>query len=115
LLNIHRYPESMPASLVAFVRNDRACQRRLEELVKTVPGKRGQSGFNQLFQQKLDETGSPAVPASPAGESALAGSHRVERNVPVAGPSDRGAPAERPGAPAPGEGGVSGFLRKLFS
>jgi len=34
LLNIHRYPESVPASLVAQVRNSKTYQKRLEDLLK---------------------------------------------------------------------------------
>lgn len=40
LLNIQRYPESAPASLVAFVRNSKLCQKRLEELLKGLPGRK---------------------------------------------------------------------------
>ncbi|MEQ9362691.1 MAG: hypothetical protein RIF32_00525 [Leptospirales bacterium] len=107
---MHRYPESMPASVVAFVRNDRGCQRRLEELVKGTPGKRGQSGFNQLFQQKLDESVDGPGPAP-----------KVYRaDDPPAGPdAPGGAPGDpkRPGPPPPpqADGGIGGFFRKLFS
>jgi len=58
LLNVHRWPESMPSQIVAHVRNSRACQRRLEELVKGMPGRRQarDQGFSQLLQEKLDES-----------------------------------------------------------
>lgn len=105
LLNVHRYPESMPPAVIAFVRKDRDCQRRLEELVKGTPGKRGQSGFNQLFQQKLDESEKQAPPPPPPPSSAQ-------------GASSRGPAAANPqGAPRQSKpsGGVGGFFRKLFS
>ncbi|MCE9596532.1 MAG: hypothetical protein K8S54_01060 [Spirochaetia bacterium] len=37
LLNIHRYPESVPASMVAQIRNSKVYQKRLEELLKGIP------------------------------------------------------------------------------
>lgn len=37
LLNIHRYPESVPASMVAQIRNSKVYQKRLEELLKGMP------------------------------------------------------------------------------
>ncbi len=110
LLNVHRYPESMPASVVAFVRNDRNCQRRLEELVKGTPGKRGQSGFNQLFQQKLDESSDSSGPPP-----------TVLRADDRKGDSADGSPGNSaPGGPPPANrqaapGGIGGFFRKLFS
>ncbi len=101
LLNVHRYPESMPPAVVSVVRNDKACQRRREELVKGTPGKRGQSGFNQLFQQKLDESEKQAPPPPPSQGSADGAS--------AAAPSS--APARQPES----SGGGGGFFRKLFS
>lgn len=45
LLNIHRYPETVPASVVAQVRNSKVYQKRLEELLKGLPtGRRRQGG-----------------------------------------------------------------------
>ena len=40
LLNVHRYPESVPPALLAHVRNSKGCQNRLQELLKTVPNRR---------------------------------------------------------------------------
>lgn len=100
LLNVHRYPESMPQAVISFVRNDKACQRRLEELVKGTPGKRGQSGFNQLFQQKLDESEKQAPPPPPQGS---------------ADGSSAPAPSRASASQPEPAGGVGGFFRKLFS
>lgn len=63
LLNIHRYPESHPASLVAQVRNSKVCQKRLEELLKTLPGK---GGKNRVL---FDYT-APPVPSAVESPSA---------------------------------------------
>ena len=40
LLNIHRYPESYPAGVVASVRNSRVYQKRLEDLLRGLPDRR---------------------------------------------------------------------------
>lgn len=40
LLNVHRYPESVSPALLAYVRNSKNCQHRLQELLKTVPNRR---------------------------------------------------------------------------
>ncbi len=58
LLNIHRYPESHPASLVAQVRNSKVCQKRLEELLKSLPGKGGK--HRVLFDYTAPATAAPA-------------------------------------------------------
>jgi hypothetical protein len=44
LLNIHRYPETVPASIVAQVRNSKIYQKRLEELLKGLPTGRRRQG-----------------------------------------------------------------------
>lgn len=95
LLNVHRYPDSMPPSAVAFVRNSKACQKRLEELLKAVPGKKSQqsSGWNQLIQQKLDETRSDDSDADNAPP-------------PAGAPQPQSAGEDR---------GPLALLRKLFS
>lgn len=57
LLNIHRYPESVPASTIAFVRNSKVCQKRLEDLLKGMPqnkGVRGISGQEQTFTKEKE-------------------------------------------------------------
>ncbi|MCR9141410.1 MAG: hypothetical protein NXI24_04100 [bacterium] len=116
LLNVHRYPESMPASVVAFVRNDRSCQRRLEELAKSTPGKRGQSGFNQLFQQKLDESADGPGPAPKVyrADDSPAGKDGASDGAPDGGgPSNFSRPMPAPRRPE--SGGIGGFFRKLFS
>lgn len=41
LLNVHRYPESYPGSIVAHIRNSKSCQKRLEDLLKGIPTRRG--------------------------------------------------------------------------
>ncbi|MBX7058372.1 MAG: hypothetical protein K1X75_09940 [Leptospirales bacterium] len=86
LLNVHRYPESMPPAIVAHVRNSRACQRRLEELLKGLPGRRREAAnWNPLERQQT-----PVVEQSSDANSA--------------------APASPPEG-----GGVGQMLRKLFS
>lgn len=112
LLNVHRYPESMPASVVAFVRNDRACQRRLEELVKIIPGKRGQSGFNQLFQQKLDESAGPPPPSG-EGQYAPASGEGGDSEGGATGTVDGYTPRRTQSSAE--SGGIGGFFRKLLS
>lgn len=112
LLNVHRYPESMPASVVAFVRNDRGCQRRLEELVKIIPGKRGQSGFNQLFQQKLNESSEGPGPAPTVYR---AGDGQTPPGGPGAGSDNKAGSASAASTRATDHGGIGGFFRKLFS
>lgn len=56
LLNIHRYPETVPASVVAQVRNSKVYQKRLEELLKGLPTGRRRSGGS--------ETPAPQEPAA---------------------------------------------------
>lgn len=92
LLNVHRYPDSMPPALVAHVRNSRACQRRLEELLKVLPGRRRDANhWNPLGRPSAGA----ADDAQPAARSAAA------------------APAETPAGA--GEFRLGDYLRKLFS
>lgn len=112
LLNVHRYPESVPSSVVSFVRNDRNCQRRLEDLIKGLPGgKRGQSSFNQLFQQKMDENPAPPPSTRRSGDDD-AGEEAGAEVLPNAGGEIQPADYRTGGQQS---GGVGGFLRKLFS
>ncbi|MCB1169778.1 MAG: hypothetical protein KDK25_05560 [Leptospiraceae bacterium] len=50
LLNIHNYPESYPRSVVNQVRNNRAAQKRLEELLREMP-QRGRKRRNEAAFQ----------------------------------------------------------------
>ena len=106
LLNVHRYPESMPASIVAQVRNNRIYQKRLEDLLKGLPGKRSSersSGWNQLMQQKLEETSSRDVD-----------SDEPDAIETVEGDSDSGTRVYRAAEEVPAESPVRRFLRKLW-
>ncbi|MBL8020933.1 MAG: hypothetical protein JNM27_14780 [Leptospirales bacterium] len=65
LLNIHRYPESVPASMVAQIRNSKVYQKRLEELLKGMPtGRRSSRMEVVLDQSKPSEEPPPAGIAS---------------------------------------------------
>lgn len=79
LLNIHRYPDSVPASVLAFVRNSRACQKRLEELLKVMPSSPRRKGSIEALlpqmmtsepepetQEKESEQPGPGAGAPPA-------------------------------------------------
>lgn len=85
LLNVHRYPDTVPPATLAHVRNSRACQKRLEELLKMTPLKKSSSkaSIDQLL---------------PSGNG--------ERDS-----QTRSAQAERSGAPVAES---PGFFRKIF-
>ncbi|MBE7437011.1 MAG: hypothetical protein HS115_01055 [Spirochaetales bacterium] len=71
LLNIHRYPESVTPSVLAFVRNSRACQKRLEELLKVMPARpRGRRNIDILLPLGESESAAtePETPSRPAAE-----------------------------------------------
>lgn len=63
LLNIHNYPESYPRSVVNQVRNNRAAQKRLEELLRDMPlrgrRKRNEAAF-QVDEKALEDMQSEA-------------------------------------------------------
>lgn len=63
LLNIHRYPEMYAASAVAHVRNSKACQKRLEDLLKNMPATRGKKRIELLEPFTSTSDGSQASPA----------------------------------------------------
>ncbi len=65
LLNAHRYPESMAPALVAHVRASKACQQRLQELLRSVPHRRGRVAMDAGPADAESEAGSPTA----AGES----------------------------------------------
>ena len=78
LLNIHRYPDSVSPSLMAQVRNSKICQKRLEELVKALPGRRatrggggGGSNPNVVFQEKTGEPNSETESDKETASSSL--------------------------------------------
>lgn len=66
LLNIHTFPDSVSPSRLAFIRKSKICQKRLEELLREVPGHVGRGvrkNPNILFQvtpeeREEDSTGS---------------------------------------------------------
>lgn len=60
LLNIHRYPETAPASLVAQVRNSKIYQKRLEELLKGLPTGRRRQGGSELPAPEQPQTSQPS-------------------------------------------------------
>ena len=66
LLNIHRYPDTVPPSRLAQIRNSKVCQKRLEELLKTIPGKRAARKKPVHFQQEI-EAGRNAIKDATAG------------------------------------------------
>jgi len=67
LLNIHRYPESVPPSVLAFVRNSRACQKRLEELLKVMPARpRARRSIDILLPVEESESDASLPVDSPA-------------------------------------------------
>ncbi len=66
LLNIHRYPEMYAASAVAHVRNSKACQKRLEDLLKNMPGTRGKKRMELLEPFTSSSEGQPA--GAPGGQ-----------------------------------------------
>lgn len=71
LLNIHRYPDSVPPATLAYVRNSRACQKRLEELLKSTPLKKasGRANIEKLLPegQGDQEQRSRPAPAEKSG------------------------------------------------
>lgn len=70
LLNVQRYPESVAPALLAHVRNSKACQQRLQELLKTVPHRRtGRFTREAAVSVSADEAEGTEVPA-PVNESA---------------------------------------------
>ena len=89
--------------MVAQVRNSRVYQKRLEELLKTLPGRRTNEGnWNQIFQEKLGE-----------GDSATAAAPPPEPESPAVSPAtDR---AQTRPTPGPRNQGLGARLRKLLS
>lgn len=61
LLNVHRYPDSVPASIVASVRNSKAAQKRLEELLKGMAG-----GRRSRVEVPVPEGQQQAAPEAPS-------------------------------------------------
>ncbi len=62
LLNVHRYPDSVPASVVAQVRNSKAAQKRLEELLKGMSG-----GRRSRVEVPAPEEGAAPAEGAPTG------------------------------------------------
>jgi len=83
LLNIHRYPESVPASMLAYVRNSRACQKRLDELLKNMQMKRNIRGnIDELLPKNPDkEQEYEPAPRSDEAEPESSGLKRLLRRV----------------------------------
>lgn len=111
LLNLHRYPESMPASFIKQVQNSKVCQKRLEEIVKDLPGGRRTTsrGFNQMFEDKRkdEDSDSDATPAQIPTTTRYPGRTEPGQQAPTNNPA-----STRPG---PRSARKSGFFRNLFS
>ena len=56
LLNMHRFPELAPPSLLTYVRNSKVCQKRLQELLKNIPGQTSEMKAEMKFES---QKGSP--------------------------------------------------------
>lgn len=76
LLNVHRYPDTVPPATLAYVRNSRACQKRLEELLKMTPLKKSSS------RTSIDQL----LPAGGDRESGVRTAQDERAGVPVAKP-----------------------------
>lgn len=63
LLNVYRYPEAYSASLITQLRNSKDAQRRLEELLRTMPEFRKKKGSTRPPESVTGPTSPAAIPA----------------------------------------------------
>lgn len=72
LLNIHAFPDSVSSSRLSFVRKSKICQKRLEELLRDLPGHSGRNVVknpNILFQVTPEENEEAATDPDAENES----------------------------------------------